>query len=75
MPYNRDGVWVKPRPIITVWKSDNAFLVQTPYNEGFVKALKSTVPYKDRKWNRISKGWVIHLDYHDDVKSLLFRYF
>ena len=71
MPYDINGVWHKPKPKITVWKEDKAFLVEAPYNERYLRRIKQIVPWQDREWNRIHKGWVIHLDYYRDVKDLL----
>lgn len=53
----------------------NQLVVKTPYNAGFIAALKSTVPWKNRQWNPGKKVWVCDGGYQEVVTHLVLEYF
>lgn len=74
MPYNINGVWIKPEPSIERLE-DGLIRVKTPYNPNFIAALRQHIHWSQLTWNRIEKAWVIPADLEDLVIGLLHRYF
>lgn len=50
-------------------------LIQTPYNEHFIAALKALVPFTDRWFNEHRGGWWISKGYADVVTHLAHEHF
>jgi len=42
----------------------------SPYNGDWLSAMKETIPYSSRKWNRNNKSWVFKRKYIDEVRDL-----
>lgn len=49
--------------------------VHTPYRADFVAALKSTIPYLERRWNGIERCWHILGTHRDAILGLVVRYY
>lgn len=49
---------------------DGRLRVETPYDEDFIKRLKSTVPYNGREWVKHLKAWIVDRVYLEDVKKI-----
>ena len=49
--------------------------IVTPYDAGFVDALKTQIPYRDRSWNRTRSRWEVSADYAERAKKVVGKYF
>jgi len=63
-----------PDPNILEINGDT-ILVRTPYNVGFLTALKNAIPHKDRKWNPVEKRWEVSEPYKNIVKTLILAHY
>ena len=57
-----------------VTEANGVLKVKTPYNAGFVDALKA-LPYKARKWNGIEKVWEVSVEYKAKVEEMVGTYY
>lgn len=56
--------------------SDNTTVyVKSPYNRGFLDALKNTIPAKERRWNPIEKRWEVKIDHKRTVRKLVLAHY
>lgn len=55
--------------------SGSGYKVVTPYNGGFITALKNTVPAASRVYDRNTRCWDVSAQYSRDVVGLIHTYF
>ena len=48
--------------------------VQFPYNAGLIAALKSSIPYTERRWDNSEKVWRVGTQHADTVRALIATY-
>ncbi len=54
---------------------DGALALRTPYHPGIVEAIKTKIPYDQRKWDGTTKRWLISPAFGAVVQQLLWTYF
>lgn len=52
-----------------------ALAITSPYDAGFVAALKATIPGSDRKWDGSSKRWMVSVDYGSQLQQLVSQHY
>ena len=52
-----------------------ALRVITPYNAGFVAALKTAIPYTERAWQKTSQAWEVAPHHAEKVHELIYRHY
>lgn len=50
---------------------DGSLSIKTPYSVAFVEALKRNVPASKRKWDALSKAWIVAPEYGNQVVALI----
>ena len=53
----------------------HGMFLESPYNKGFVEAMKRVVPQDERKWDGARKQWWISDLYLDEVDNIIFHHF
>lgn len=51
------------------------YALHTPYNPGFVNALKGTIPATDRKWDKAANAWIVSLNYGTRAQLLIEQHY
>lgn len=59
----------------TLTQDGDAIAIKCPYDPGFVAALKSQIPYTDRRWKPESKQWIVTNRFGATVQNLCNEYF
>ena len=59
----------------TIEKTATQIVLKTPYNREFIDALKSEIPYPERKWDSYHKVWGVSLSYAEKAEAIFSRYF
>lgn len=54
---------------------DGALAITSPYDAGFVEALKAAIPGTDRKWDGTTKRWMVSAKFGSQVKDIIERYY
>lgn len=52
-----------------------ALRVITPYNAGFVAALKTAIPYTERAWAKTAQAWEVAPHHAEKVHELIYRHY
>jgi hypothetical protein len=64
------------RVVRIIWTADKTgAFIKSPYDPGFVDALKRTVPWTSRGWEPISKRWWVAKAFVEDVAELAMEYY
>ncbi len=59
-----------------IWTADKTgAFIKSPYDPGFVYALKRTVPWTSREWEPVSKRWWVAKAFVEDVAELAMEYY
>lgn len=58
---------------ISITAESGALKVNTPYNASFVAELKSLIPASGRKWDQLSKCWLVSPDHAARLKDIIDR--
>lgn len=59
----------------TITQTGNTLLVRTPYNPGFVGALKSLIPAAGRQWDSARKVWIVGANYATALQLVVDQYY
>ena len=59
----------------TIEKTATQIILKTSYNREFVDALKSEIPYTERKWDSYHKVWGVSLDYAERAEKIFNCFF
>jgi DnaJ-domain-containing protein 1 len=54
---------------------DGALAITSPYDAGFVEALKSAIPSTDRKWDGATKRWMVSVNFGSQLLQIIERYY
>ena len=60
--------------MIAITQVENSLWIRTPYNPGFVAALKSAVPSTARSWDSSSKAWIVSVNYAAALQPVIAQY-
>ena len=64
-----------PAPKTSITQVGGQLVVKSPYNTGFINALKANLPFAARKWDGANKAWVVGAAYLADVQALIQKFY
>lgn len=60
---------------VTLWVKDGYIFMKSPFHERFIQEFKADIPGSMRSWMGNDKVWRIAASYHDDLLSVVRKYF
>lgn len=59
----------------TIWVKDGYIYLKTPYDQPFIQEMKADIPPSQRSWMANDKVWRIAASYHEDLLSVVKKYY